>query len=370
MKKHDNRRVSEEDNIELDNFDDNTENIAENEYLESDIDNDFDDDLDDELEARIASYGEDDTENDTENDTEDEVKEFLSRDNDIIAESRKRVNQPGKKVVRSNDKVKKDKTSSGGSRKGSVLDSVRPIFGKWMEFYHNNTMKILFSALGGLAVVLVITIIILLASGTGKNEDKTSDSTNEETTTPQTETTTEPETEAAIQPEAADSEIQVLINSYIDAAYMKADMDAVANCVDDITNINVETYKSRQKYIESYQNVKSYKLDSAIENAFIVFVTYDAKIYNIETLAPSAETFIVVYNDTEKRMYIHNPTVAEELDGYIAEGSNLSAISELSQDVKNRLNQALAADAELKKVFDIMTGAGQSSTEDTSAEGQ
>lgn len=362
MKKHDNRRVSEEDNIELDNFDDNAENIAENEYLESDIDNDFDD----ELEARIASYGE----YDTENDTEDEVKEFLSRDNDIIAESRKRVNQPGKKVVRSGEKAKKDKTSSGESRTGSIFDAVKQIFGKWMEFYHNNTMKILFSALGGLAVVLVITIIILLASGTGKNEDKTSDSTKEETTTPQTETTTEPETEAVIQPEAADSEIQVLINSYIDAAYMKADMDAVANCVDDITNINVETYKSRQKYIESYHNVKSYKLDSAIENAFIVFVTYDAKIYNIETLAPSAETFIVVYNDTEKRMYIHNPTVAEELDGYIAEGSNLSAISELSQDVKNRLNQALSADTELKKVFDIMTGAGQSSTEDTSAEGQ
>ena len=106
-------------------------------------------------------------------------------------------------------------------------------------------------------------------------------------------------------------------------------------CADDITNINIDTYKSRQKYIESYQNVKRYKIDSAIENAFIVFVTYDAKIYNIETLATSAETFIGVYNDTEKRMYIHNPTVAEELDGYIAD-INLTDISELSQRVINK----------------------------------
>ena len=136
-------------------------------------------------------------------------------------------------------------------------------------------------------------------------------------------------------------------------------MDAVVNCVDEISNINIDTYKSRQKYIESYQNVKSYKLDSAIENAFIVFVTYDAKIYKIETLAPSAETFIVVYNDTEKRMYIHNPAVAEELDGYIAD-INLSAISELSQDVRNRLDQALAADAELKRVFEIMSSESES----------
>lgn len=366
MNKHDKIKTSEENNTELDNLGDNAEDITENGYSESVIENDFDDDFDDDLEARIASYGEDDTENDTES----EVKEFLSRDSDIIAESRKRVNQPGKKVVRTGEKVKKDKTSSGESRTGSIFDAVRPVFGKWMEFYHNNTMKILFSALGGLAVILVITIIILLASGTEKNEDKTSDGTKEETTIQQTETTAQPDTEDVIQPEAADSEIQVLINAYIDAAYMKADMDAVANCVDDITNINVETFKSRQKYIESYQNVKSYKLNSAIENAFIVFVTYDAKIYNIETLAPSAETFIVVYNDTEKRMYIHNPTVAEELDGYIAESSNLSAISELSQDVKNRLAQALAADAELKRVFDIMTGAGQSSAEDTTAAGQ
>lgn len=364
MKNHDYINKTKENNSKTDKRVENTESMIEDEYFDSDINNDFDDDLDYELEARLASYGDDDAEND-----EGTVREFLSRDNDIIAESRKRVNQPGKRVVRTNEKTGKDRKSLGEKKNGSISGSAGTIVENCLEFYHNHTIKILYSVLGGLAVILVITMIIL-PKGEPKTDEKDSDTTNVETTTPEVEATTEPETDAAIQPEAEDSEIQILINSYFDAAYMKADMDEVANYVDDITNINVEKYKSRQKYIESFHNVKAYKIDSAIENTFIVFVTYDAKINNIETLAPSAETFIVVYNDADKKMYIHNPTVAEELDGYIAEGSNLSAISELSQDVRNRLDEALAADAELKKVFDIMTGAGQGNTEDSSAEGQ
>ena len=356
MKKNNDREVIDNKDMELDLLfgSDNTE---KNRHSESDLYGDMEDDFDEELEARIASYGDDDSDDDN------LMKEFISRDTDIIAESRKRVNQPGRRVDRINNKTKnkmpqkEKKSDEQVSSEGNVVD-------KLIQFYQRNTMNVLLCVLSVLAVILIITIILVPK---GKSKSNTPalmlETTGADTTTEET-TAAEQETEEVVQPEAEDSEIHNLVLSFIDAAYVKADMEQVANYVDDITNINLDKYKSRQKYIESYQNVKCYKIDSAIENAFIVFVTYDAKINNIETLAPSAETFIVVYKDSDKKMYIHNPTVGEELDGYIAEGTKISVIGEMTKDVQNRLDAALAADAELKKVFDIMSGAAQGSAEE------
>ena len=99
MKKNNDREVIDNKDMELDLLfgSDNTE---KNRHSESDLYGDMEDDFDEELEARIASYGDDDSDDDN------LMKEFISRDTDIIAESRKRVNQPGRQVDRINNKTK------------------------------------------------------------------------------------------------------------------------------------------------------------------------------------------------------------------------------------------------------------------------
>lgn len=319
-----------------------------------------------ELDASEAVFEGDmlvEAESEAEDDTTDgnEIREFASRD-DIVTRSRSKVNQPGRQVNRKgagNSRNTRMKKSRNSKKQNAGF------FEKLMEYYKENTMQVLFCALGVLAIILMVAIIAVLSSGSDeeKNEPQSTEISTEETSSMEEESTSADDN--IVYPEVEGSRIHTLITSYIDAAYIKADMDEVALYVDDVTNINVDTYKSRQKYIESYQNITCYKLDSAIENSYIVFVTYDAKLYNIDTLAPSAETFIVVYNLDELKYYVHNLTVADELDGYIAEGSKISYISEISEEVKKRLDEAIESDAELKRVFDIMSNAGQS-TEETS----
>lgn len=379
-----------EENIEISVAEDELEEIEDN-VVDDVIDIDDDDDIDDDMAERLAYYDSEDTEDvdddvlqDSnhielsiigEDDDDEDIQEFLSRDYDIIAESRRRVNQPGKRVERAGKpkkekKVKLEKEKKERKESEEKDNAIKIFIGKWLDFYHKHTMKILYGTLGVLAAILLVVIIVtLLADNKGGDDEaeSTENPSTQEQTTLEQQSETEEQTKEVIQPETEDSDVYALITAYIDAAYIKADMEQVKLYVDDVTNINVETYKSRQKYIESYQNVKCYKLDSAIENSYIIFVTYDAKLYNIETLAPSAETFIIKYNRTESKYYVHNMTVGEELDGYIAEGSKIALISEISADVRKRLEDAIAKDEDLKKVLDIMSNVGKNTEEDTSA---
>lgn len=310
---------------------------------------------------------------------DEEIQEFLNHDFDVVAESRRRIqnNQNRARTSRTDrkSKGKEEKTKPRAKKAGggeSFLDKLKELWDKWLETYHKNAMQILFGALAFLVVILVIAIIATYPRDTDNNENAKQETTSSEvesTTEAESEQTTEAEPE--IVPETEDSAIHNLITGYIDAAYIQADMDAVALVVDDITNINVESYKSRQKYIELYENIKCYKLESAIENAYIVFVTYDAKLYNIDTLVPSAETFIVKFDQTEGKFFVHNMTEAEKLDGYVAKGSQFEIINKMSAEVLSRLETALASDAELKEVYDLMNNissqATQSSEEATSS---
>ncbi len=287
------------------------------------------------------------------NDDED-IQEFLSRDFDVVSESRRRMQERQKMMRRERD------VSDAGNHRNTHIKRVS----------HNKNeeeqalkMKLLFGLLTVLVIILIIAIVV-----TNSDNDGDLETTGQNTTITSEEVSSHEETtEVTIEPEAEDSDIHSLIVGYIDAAYIKADMEAVALVVDDTTNINVEKYNSRKKYIESYENIKCYKFDSAIENAYIVFVTYDTKLYNIETLAPSAETFIVKLSGDDKKMVIHNLTVSEELDSYIAGASKFAYTSEIRTDIEKRLNEALASDTELKKVYDLMLTTGSKATEEATS---
>ncbi|MBQ2744515.1 MAG: hypothetical protein IJF37_02695 [Lachnospiraceae bacterium] len=330
--------------------------------------------IDDILDEMVNNSGSDLKEWDLSDD--EDIHEFLSRDFDVVAESRRRLNhnqnknQKGKNDKRAqrqkNAKEKKEKQPKSGNS-SAFVDKLKQLYSKWLEVYDKNAMQILFSALICLVVLLVIAIVATYPYDNKDSGDKqkTSAPVEEQTSAGELETTTEKPT---IIPEAEDSDIHSLIVGYIDAAYIKADMEAVALVVDDTTNINVEKYKSRQKYIELYENIECYKLESAIENAYIVFVTYEAKLYNIQTLAPSAETFIVKYDSVNNRYIIHNITVGEKIDSYIAGASKIELISEKKAEVESRLNTALSQDAELKKVYDIMISTGSQTSEEATVD--
>ena len=182
---------------------------------------------------------------------DEEIQEFLSRDFDVVSESRRRLQERQRRARRESGIEDEDSNSDREKRYAKKNSHA-----KKSESERLQRMKLLFGALGVLVAVLVVAIIV---TNPGGDKEKATDSSATDTTNVEI-ASNEETTDVIMQPEAEDSGIHTLITSYIDAAYIKADMEAVALVVDDTTNINVEKYNSRKKYIESYENIKCYKL--------------------------------------------------------------------------------------------------------------
>ena len=92
----------------------------------------LDDEQDEDLVNRISMYEDMD-------DNEDEIKEFISRDYDVVSESRRRVNQPGRRKYQ--DKVKpakpaKEKKKPKEKAEGeSGTNIFKALWDKWLQIY-------------------------------------------------------------------------------------------------------------------------------------------------------------------------------------------------------------------------------------------
>ena len=367
--------IVEEDNADVDVVEDIIEDNGENkDSIMDDIDL-LDDELDEDMANRLSLYDMDD------DDEEEEIKEFISRDYDVVAESRKRVNQPGRRKFEDNKKAKREKTVKEKkpkrekpvkekTAKNPIADFVKPLWEKWLAIYKKHTMEILYGTLGALAVILLITIIVLPKNNmkSADNEPATTgqklsqDSTEEESTEKQL-------TVADLKVESENSEIHKLVTAFLDAERIKLDIEAAKSYLDDATNYSLDKYKEPKRYIEAYQNIKCYKFDYISEGMYYVYVSYDIKFINIATPAASAEPFVVKYDKTQKKYLIHNIVEGETGDLLIA--WNAPEVKVLNEDVMNRYNEALAKDEDLKNFFEIMKGATNStekSTEESTAE--
>ncbi len=169
------------------------------------------------------------------------------------------------------------------------------------------------------AVVVLIAAIVLLitkcssCNESGKQEVNEKEPKQEETK--QEETTTEQNEEPQLVALATDSEVYGLVMSYIDAAYVKCDATLLEAIVDSLENVDVEKNTVRQRYVESYNNVNVYMLDGK-EDINVIFVTYEAKLYNYDTMLPAGET-LKVKKDANGVFKIHNIEVGEQFETHL-----------------------------------------------------
>ena len=343
---------------------------------------DLDDDFDEDMASRLSLY-------ESIDDEEDEIKEFISRDYDVVTESRRRVNQPGKKKHeedskknnKQKDKVKivKEKKEKKEKEKKEKKEAsgFKNLWNKLVNIYNQNTLRVLFDVLAVLTVVLIIVIIIVPKNVDGDGGSKTTakeatsgvdKSTEKSTTSTSTETSTENQvTMSDLKAEGEDSEIHKLITGFIDAERVQCDIDKAKSYLEvEFDGYSLEQYELLNRYVEGYQDIQCYKFDYVSENMFYVFVSYKMKIKNIETLAEAADTFVVRYNKEQNKYMIVTSYTKEEY-AYKVIVENSPEVKLLQSEVLNRQNEALAKDEVLKEFIDIIKGASES-TEDVSAE--
>lgn len=320
---------------------------------------------------------------------DDEVHEFLSRDLDVVTRTRQRLRekQEAKEQAalekKSRSRRKKDYTKKVHKEKSkraedndnmsnkNVISSVITFFvnlwKKWLEIYHKYTMQILYGALGALAMILLVAIVLTNVGDKKTDEVLAPETSSQEKDTSETESSTDVEEDKGPVVESAESDIHKIVASYFDALYVKATIDEVKKYIDDATNFNESRLKTYDKYYENVDNIKCYKFDtSRVENSYVVFVTYDLKLYNIDTAIPSGEA-LVVKQGADGKYLIHNLTDQEVLDLKVSNEDYVASINELEKQVLDAFNAALAADSELKEVYDMMTGLANKATEQSTS---
>ena len=320
---------------------------------------------------------------------DDEVHEFLSRDLDVVTRTRQRLRekQEAKEQAalekKSRNRRKKDYTKKVHKEKSkraedndnmsnkNVISSVITFFvnlwKKWLEIYHKYTMQILYGALGALAMILLVAIVLTNVGDKKTDEVLAPETSSQEKDTSETESSTDVEEDKGPVVESAESDIHKIVASYFDALYVKATIDEVKKYIDDATNFNESRLKTYDKYYENVDNIKCYKFDtSRVENSYVVFVTYDLKLYNIDTAIPSGEA-LVVKQGADGKYLIHNLTDQEVLDLKVSNEDYVASINELEKQVLDAFNAALAADSELKEVYDMMTGLANKATEQSTS---
>jgi hypothetical protein len=345
------------------------------------------DELDEDMVSRLSLYDfvdDDDDDEHEEDEEDDEIKEFISRDFDVVAESRRRVNQPGRRKFDDEKKPKRERVAKEKKQKepkpkkekkvkdkddASKTNFVKELWEKWIAIYSKNTMQILYGTLGTLAIILIITIIVLPkdsvkdADKTGKEVVTTGNKLSQEST--EEESTEKQLTVADLKVETEDSEIHKLIVAFMDAERIKLDLESAKTYLDDATNYSLEKHKESKRYIEAYQNIKCYKFDYISDDMYYVYVSYDIKFVNINTPAANGEPFVVKYDKAQNKYLIHNIVEGEAGDLLIA--WNAPEVKVLNEDVISRYNAALASDEVLKEFIGIMQGASNS-TEETTTE--
>lgn len=320
---------------------------------------------------------------------DDEVHEFLSRDLDVVTRTRQRLRekQEAKEQAalekKSRSRRKKDDTKKVHKEKSkraedndnmsnknvmsSVITFLVNLWKKWIEIYHKYTMQILYGALGALAMILLVAIVLTNVGDKKTDEVLAPETSSQEKDTSETESSTDVEEDKGPVVESAESEIHKIVASYFDALYVKATIDEVKKYIDDATNFNESRLKTYDKYYENVDNIKCYKFDtSRVENSYVVFVTYDLKLYNIDTAIPSGEA-LVVKQGADGKYLIHNLTDQEVLDLKVSNEDYVASINELEKQVLDAFNAALAADSELKEVYDMMTGLANKATEQSTS---
>lgn len=149
------------------------------------------------------------------------------------------------------------------------------------------------------------------------------------------------------------SEIDTLVMDYMDAK-RRVDMEAMANCVDDVKYIDEAKLLAESEYVEQYENIQCKLLDGPDEGSYRVYVYYDVKIYDIETRVPSLIALYIKYDEDAGRFIIYRGTLRSDEQKAIDELDSLPKVKELVDAVQKRVEELRSSDKQVREFYDML----------------
>lgn len=172
---------------------------------------------------------------------------------------------------------------------------------------------------------------------------------------PINETESIPETAIELKEDTNSGIYELFVTYFKDLA--KGDVKALGKVM--VNAPDKDTVAKEIEYIEDYQNIKCYTKDGILDGTYVVYVYYEVKFKNIDTLAPSMIREYVC-TDEDGKLYINNGTVDGEVAAWLEEVHASDSATELIQTVNDSLSKAAESDQKLSALIaKLNEGAGK-----------
>lgn len=147
-------------------------------------------------------------------------------------------------------------------------------------------------------------------------------------------------------------DINKLVSDYF-AAKKTVNVDAMSNLVSDSNQINKEKLVAMAEYVEDYKDINCYLIHSADLNAYRVYVKYNIKLKNINTLAPCLSAFYIT-STSDGKYVIYLSALDEVQEEFITSADKNDSIVKLKEQVAGELKKAVAGDDAFKQLYEKM----------------
>lgn len=244
------------------------------------------------------------------------------------------------------------------------LKSVYIIGGKEMldnlrEWISDNLRYILLGVAAVLILVIVFFAVRLVASRGGDSTKKTEPDTQQTT-----ESMTEKESESSNLVRNQQDILEVITEYYTARADKDYDtLEELCQVFDEKTRSEIE---SQDAAIESYSNIITYSKAGMTEDAYVVYVYFDAKVTGIDTLAPSLRELYLI-TDEDGNLIISDKDSNAEQKAYIESLRTDDDVQALIDDVEEKAEAAQAQDEALKNF--VESGNTSADTQDEDGDG-
>lgn len=299
-----------------------------------------------------------------------EIAEYLERElDDMETREINRTRKKGKesKLPKASDDImtneqsyiskSSDKSAETNNKSGRNTSQTKKT--KFVLYYENSKLKVLWCMLGVLIVILLVALIVTNIGKSSDSKENKNETKNvsQEPTTEET-ATEEATTENAFLAEPADSPYIQVCTTFLKSTYVEWNDETLSQICDNTQNLSKDNYSYLNKYIEDIENVNCYVGYETEDGKVLVFVTYNMKFANISTTAPAMEAVVLVKAQEGDVYFIHNFEVGDEVDLYTSNVQNNQNYLDLCSNINAQLDAALESDADLKKVYEALKNAG------------
>ncbi len=155
--------------------------------------------------------------------------------------------------------------------------------------------------------------------------------------------------------------IALLVTNYLDAK-QRVDMDGIAECVSDVERVDNKRLVAEAEYIEAYKNIDCTIKEGPEDGTYRVYVYYEAKVYDIDTLCPSL-TALYITVDKEGNFKIYLGTVDAETQEAIDKLDNSEEIKNLADSVQKKLEGIVSSNEAVRDFYEMLESTNDSNEE-------